>query len=87
MQLTPRDEGAIRLADGRALAYAEWGDPAGRPVLLMHPTPGCRLYCPDNYRVERTSAECGARVITVDRPGFGRSDLHALRHGLSVLGS
>lgn len=76
LRLTPREEGSVRLEDGRQLAFAEWGEATGQPVLLMHPTPGCRIYCPDNYRVERTSADLGARVITIDRPGFGRSDLH-----------
>lgn len=76
MKITPRVDDRVRLPDGRTLAYAEWGDPAGSPVALMHPTPGCRLYCPDNYPIERSSADVGARVITVDRPGFGRSDVH-----------
>lgn len=76
MQITPRVDDAVTLADGRTLAYAEYGDPDGSPVVLMHPTPGCRLYCPDNYPIERTSADIGARVVTVDRPGFGRSDVH-----------
>ena len=30
-------------ADGRQLAYAQWGDPDGFPVLHLHGTPGCRL--------------------------------------------
>lgn len=79
MQITPRAQRSVRLADGRSLAYAEWGDPEGSPVVLMHPTPGCRLYCPDNYPIERSSADLGARVVTVDRPGFGRSDVHVGR--------
>jgi pimeloyl-ACP methyl ester carboxylesterase len=45
-------------------------------VLFLHGTPGSRLWCPDSYRPDRTSADCAARVITVDRPGYGRSDPH-----------
>ncbi len=29
--------------DGRTVAYAEWGDPTGRPLFSLHGTPGCRL--------------------------------------------
>jgi pimeloyl-ACP methyl ester carboxylesterase len=79
MPITPRASGSVRLPDGRMLAWAEWGDPAGPPVVLMHPTPGTRLYCPDNYPIRRTSADLAVRVVTIDRPGFGRSDVHAGR--------
>ena len=33
----------ILLRDGRRLAYAEYGDQAGAPVLLFHGLPGSRL--------------------------------------------
>jgi pimeloyl-ACP methyl ester carboxylesterase len=61
----------VTLRDGRALAYAEWGDPAGRPVVLFLGTPGgSRLLCPDADATEAL----GVRLITIDRPGYGRSD-------------
>lgn len=60
----------LRLEDGRLLAWAEWGDPRGRPLLLFHSSPGSRLFCPDEVV---TRAE-GVRLITVDRPGYGGSD-------------
>jgi len=61
----------IRLHDGRLLAYGEHGDPAGKPVILFHGTPGSRLFChPD----ESIAASLNARIITIDRPGFGLSD-------------
>jgi pimeloyl-ACP methyl ester carboxylesterase len=64
-------EGEIRLRDGRRLAYAEYGDPQGKPILFFHGTPGSRLFHhPDNS----AAASAGARIIAVDRPGFGRSD-------------
>jgi pimeloyl-ACP methyl ester carboxylesterase len=63
----------LSLPDGRTLAYAEWGDPAGSPIVVIHGTPGCRLNRhPDNAMIAAT----GARVITYDRPGFGASDRH-----------
>lgn len=66
----PLSDHVVNLNDGRSLAYAEWGDLDGRPVVLFHGTPGSRLLCPD---AEATEA-LGVRLITVDRPGYGRSD-------------
>jgi pimeloyl-ACP methyl ester carboxylesterase len=62
----------VRLQDGRRLGYAEYGDPAGRPVLLFHGTPGSRLYRHPDDSIARSLR---ARVIVPDRPGFGLSDL------------
>jgi pimeloyl-ACP methyl ester carboxylesterase len=58
-------------ADGRTLAIAEWGDPDGFPVFLLHGTPGSRL---DGQANEGLYSDVGARVITYDRPGYGGSD-------------
>ena len=67
----PRSDSTVKLRAGRALAYAEWGDPAGRPVVLFLGTPGgSRLLCPDADATEAL----GVRLITIDRPGYGRSD-------------
>ncbi|MFG2042453.1 alpha/beta fold hydrolase [Dactylosporangium sp. NPDC048998] len=55
------------LPDGRVLGWAEYGDPAGPPVVFLHGTPGSRLSRPDD------TALAGFRLITVDRPGYGRS--------------
>jgi pimeloyl-ACP methyl ester carboxylesterase len=66
----PRSDSVVRLRDGRSLACAEWGDPAGRPVVLFLGTPGSRLCCPDADATEAL----GVRLITLDRPGYGRSD-------------
>jgi pimeloyl-ACP methyl ester carboxylesterase len=66
----PRADRTVALADGRLLAYSEWGDLQGWPVVLLHGWNGSRLFCPD---VSATEA-AGARLITIDRPGFGRSD-------------
>ncbi len=62
--------GQIRLRDRRHLAYTEYGDPQGKPVFFFHDTPGSRLFNPDSS----VAASSGARVIAIDRPGFGRSD-------------
>ena len=54
------------------MAYAEYGDPAGRVVLGCHGSPSSRLERhvedPEDYR------RWGVRFVVPDRPGFGRSD-------------
>jgi pimeloyl-ACP methyl ester carboxylesterase len=67
----------IQTSDGRTLAYAQIGDPHGAPVFVLHGTPGSRLSGrhPDPSRV----ADAGLRVITYDRPGYGRSTRHPAR--------
>ena len=62
---------SITLRDGRRLSYLEFGALDGEPVLFFHGTPGSRLfYHPD----ESILINLGIRLITVDRPGYGRSD-------------
>jgi pimeloyl-ACP methyl ester carboxylesterase len=68
--MTRRDQ-TTTAPDGRTLCFAEWGDPGGFPVLSLHGTPGGRL---NRHPDESKYAEAGARVITYDRPGYGRSD-------------
>ena len=62
---------AIRLSDGRRLAYAEWGKPQGSCVFMFHGTPHSRVWCPD----ETVTASSNVRLVTVDRPGIGGSDV------------
>ncbi|MDE3095708.1 MAG: alpha/beta hydrolase [Chloroflexota bacterium] len=67
----PRREHVIVLADGRRLAYAEYGDPAGTPVFFFHGYPGSRLEASLGDDAARGQH---VRVIAPDRPGFGLSD-------------
>jgi pimeloyl-ACP methyl ester carboxylesterase len=69
--MPPLKDDAVRLRDGRRLAYAEWGDLEGATVVFFHGTPLSRLYCPD----ERVTAWSHVRLVTVDRPGIGGSDV------------
>jgi pimeloyl-ACP methyl ester carboxylesterase len=64
----------VTKADGRTLAFEEYGDPSGTPLFLLHGTPGCRLSGrhPDESRV----VDAGLRLITYDRPGYGKSARH-----------
>lgn len=73
-------EGRLERPDGRVVAWAEWGDPAGRPIVRLHGTPGSRLtrpLSPDLYE------RLGAHVVTLDRPGYGRSTPQRERTWLS----
>jgi len=61
----------IRLRDGRTLGYAEYGDPAGKPVFFFHGWPSSRLFIRSQASV---TASFGVRLIACERPGFGLSD-------------
>jgi pimeloyl-ACP methyl ester carboxylesterase len=70
----PRVSGALELADGRMLGFAEYGDPHGRPILWFHGTPGGRRQIPP---VARTAAfGLGVRLMALERPGVGDSSPH-----------
>jgi pimeloyl-ACP methyl ester carboxylesterase len=62
---------SLVVGDGRTVCFAEWGDPQGFPVFSLHGTPGCRL---DRHPDDSRYVAAGARLITYDRAGYGRSD-------------
>ncbi|HEY7247590.1 MAG TPA: alpha/beta hydrolase [Xanthobacteraceae bacterium] len=63
-------EQRISLKDGRTLGFAEYGDPNGKPVLEFHGCPGSRL---EAWYYDQAGKKLGARLIGIDRPGFGIS--------------
>lgn len=65
---------SITLADGRRLAWAEFGAPAGTPLVILHGSPGGRLH---SSMFDAPAKAAGVRVIATDRPGYGYSDPHA----------
>src|SRR2546423_4148593 len=74
-------QGTVERPDGRVVAWAAWGEPAGRPLLQLHGTPGSRLGCsPDPSLYERLNVH----LVTFDRPGYGRSSVQRDRTILSV---
>src|SRR5438046_2917952 len=74
--------GYVRLWDGRCLAFADFGDPAGSQVILYHHgLPSCRLEI-EVYR-DALMTRPGVRMIAIDRPGVGRSSAHAYSSILS----
>lgn len=61
----------IHLDDGRWLAYAEYGDPQGTPILFFHCIISCRL---QQIPLNSLGKKHGVRIIVPDRPGFGLSN-------------
>ncbi len=71
--LPDSDNLTITLPDGRLLGYADYGDPAGLPILGLHGTPGSRLMFQIADPIAR---ELGLRLLAPERPGFGISSYH-----------
>ncbi len=71
-------EGILHLADGRRLAYAECGPTAAPPVIYCHGFPSSRR---ELALIQPTLERCGvnARLVALDRPGFGSSTLQPHR--------
>ncbi|MFI1101277.1 alpha/beta fold hydrolase [Streptomyces melanogenes] len=63
--------GRVRAADGRHLTVERFGDPRGRPVFLLHGTPGSRLGPAPRGMV---LYQRRMQLIAYDRPGYGGSD-------------
>jgi pimeloyl-ACP methyl ester carboxylesterase len=59
----------IELADGRKLAWAEYGDAGGVPTIYFPGAPGNRL----NPFLDIWGRETGIRFLSLDRPGYGLS--------------
>ncbi len=73
---SPRNHGKpriLRLASGRTVAFAEYGDPHGAPVFFCHGWPASRLQA---GLLDEQGRELGARIIAPDRPGVGYSPSH-----------
>ena len=67
---------SISLPDGRKLAYSEYGDRHGKPVIYFHGFPGSRV---EGLLMDAAAKWLGLRIVAPDRPGFGRSDFQAGR--------
>jgi len=62
----------LLLDDGRHMAFQEYGDPLGEPVVHCHSVLGSRLELP--FDADEISKQKKIRLIVVDRPGYGASD-------------
>jgi pimeloyl-ACP methyl ester carboxylesterase len=73
LESLPDGTGArVRLPSGRFVGVREAGDPRGWPLFWFTGAPGSRLSPLADGDAPRRA---GARVIVVERPGFGVSDL------------
>ena len=68
------DEKTLRLSNGRVVAWSEYGDPSGVPLLHLHGTGFSRLEAACGADAAKAS---GIRLIAPDRAGFGRSSSNA----------
>lgn len=68
----PGVDTTLGLRDGRRLGYAKYGDPGGMPGFYFHGHPGSRL---EAQLAHDAALARGIRIVALDRPGYGRSDL------------
>jgi len=64
--------GALRLPDGRAMAWAEYGSARGVPCLLL-PDAGSSRLAP-GWLLHDSALPAAIRLLALDRPGIGLSD-------------
>jgi pimeloyl-ACP methyl ester carboxylesterase len=69
---SPAEDGVLMLSDGRRLGYAQYGQPGGEPIVYFHGHPGSRLEARFGHEA---AVAAGFRVIALDRPGCGLSDV------------
>lgn len=85
---TANGDAVLELADGRRLAYREFGAPDGQPLVALHGTPGSRLKFTIADEIARAR---GLRMIAPDRWGYGATDprprpsLTAYAHDVAAL--
>ncbi|MBP1693646.1 MAG: putative hydrolase or acyltransferase of alpha/beta superfamily, partial [Chloroflexi bacterium] len=63
----------VKLNDGRAVGYAEYGDLTGKPVIHLHGSPSSRFEA-NNPDLVEIAERFQIRLIVPDRPGIGLSD-------------
>jgi pimeloyl-ACP methyl ester carboxylesterase len=70
-----KTDNSLTLPDGRKLAYAEFGQPDGYPVLFFHGNLSSRL---EPLMIgDEVFRQNGLRIIAPDRPGMGQSDFRS----------
>lgn len=70
MTTAQSSELTVAAPDGRRIAVQISGPPDGTPILFCHAAPGSRHFDPD----PTANLAAGSRLISVDRPGYGRSE-------------
>src|SRR5262245_57580925 len=72
----PLRDTQITLGDGRTLAYCDIGEPGWPTAMFFHGAPMSRLHL---AYLEEKFVERQVRVVSPDRPGYGRSSLQPVR--------
>src|SRR6266571_8846086 len=73
MKLQPH---IVQLKGGGHLAYSEYGDASGTPVLFCHGWPSSKTMA---QLTDAAARELGIRIISPDRPGIWESGFQANR--------
>lgn len=66
----------LQLEDGGQIAFQEYGDASGIPVLFCHGWPSSQTM---GELTDQAAKEAGVRIISPDRPGIGLSSFRAER--------
>ena len=70
------DESLIRLENGGVIAFEEYGDENGLPVIFCHGWPSSRTMA---RLTDKAARDLGIRIISPDRPGISGSSLQPNR--------
>ena len=70
------NETVVQLPEGAVIAFEEYGDPNGVPVLFCHGWPSSRIMA---RLADEPARELGIRIISPDRPGICGSSLQPER--------
>jgi pimeloyl-ACP methyl ester carboxylesterase len=63
---------AVQLCDGAVVAFQEYGDPTGMPVIFCHGWPSS---CTMAQLTDEAARALGVRIISPDRPGISGSSM------------
>lgn len=70
---TSQGDQFVELGDEQILCYREYGDPKGKPLLVLHNNYSSRLNIPPNGDV--LASRAGRYILIPDRPGYGKSPM------------
>lgn len=76
----PFDSGMLDVGGGQHIYYEQVGNPAGKPMVILHGGPGGGC----SVGMRRTGNPAKYRIILFDQRGCGRSTPHAAEHGTSL---
>jgi len=78
--IEPYDSGMLDVGDGQLLYYEQCGNPAGKPLVMVHGGPGGGW----SEGSRRTADPAAYRIVLYDQRGCGRSTPHAAEPGTSL---